>query len=105
MEAEVKSWDEDSRCLRVETVTGKQVAVFQNTDPNPEAKNCSYFPIRLGYASTIYKMQGTELEHVTIYLDRPGHKAAAYVAMSRVRTNDDYLFGGHYTRKHFVPNR
>ena len=78
--------------------------MFQYTDPNPEAQNVSFFPIRLGYASTIYKMQGAELAHVTIYLDRPGQRAAAYVAMSRVKNDGDYLFGGHYTKKHFVPN-
>jgi len=77
MEAEVRSWDAASRCLRVKTVTGKDIAIFQYTDPSPEAQNCSYFPIRLGYASTIYKMQGTELDHVTIVLDRPEQKAAA----------------------------
>ena len=49
-------------------------------------------------------MQGAELPHVTIYLDIPGQPAAAYVAMSRVKTDADYLFGGHYTKKHFVPN-
>jgi ATP-dependent exoDNAse (exonuclease V) alpha subunit len=104
MECVVKAWDDRSRCLHVETVTGKAIAVFQYTDPNPEAQNVSFFPIRLGYASTIYKMQGAELAHVTIYLDRPGQKAAAYVAMSRVKNDRDYLFGGHYTKKHFVPN-
>ena len=104
MDCVVKAWDEGSRCLHVETVTGKRVAVHQYTDPNPDAQNASLYPVRLGYASTIYKMQGAELPHVTIYLDIPGQRAAAYVAMSRVKTNDDYLFGGHYTRKHFVPN-
>jgi ATP-dependent exoDNAse (exonuclease V) alpha subunit len=104
MECTVQGWDAGSRCLRVETVTGKTLAVFQYTDPNPDAQNASYFPIRLGYASTIYKMQGAELEHVTIWLDVPGQRAAAYVAMSRVKADGDYLFGGHYTKKHFVPN-
>ena len=33
-------------------------------------------------------MQGAELDHVTIFLDRPGQKAAAYVAMSRVKSNE-----------------
>ena len=60
MECEVKAWDEGSRCLHVKTVTGKDIAVFQYTDPQPEAQNASYFPIRLGYASTVYKMQGAE---------------------------------------------
>ena len=97
MECVVKSWDESSRCLRAETVTGKTLAIFQYTDPNPAAQNASY-------ASTIYKMQGAELPHITIWLDVPGQRAAAYVAMSRVSDDACYLFGGKLTRKHFVPN-
>ena len=45
--------------------------VFQYTDPNLAAQNVSFFPIRLGYASTIYKMQRAEPDHVTIYIDVP----------------------------------
>ena len=82
----------------------KDIAIFWYTDPSPEAQGCTYFPIRLGYASTIYKMQGAELDHVTIYLDRMGQKAAAYVAMSRAKSGNCYLFGGRYRRKHVVPN-
>ena len=104
MECVVKSWDEGSRCLRVETVTGKTLAIFQYTDPNPAAQHASYFPLRLGYASTIYKMQGAELPHITIYIDVPGQRAAAYVAMSRVKDDTSYLFCGKLTRQHFVPN-
>jgi ATP-dependent exoDNAse (exonuclease V) alpha subunit len=104
MECVVKGWDETHRCLEVETITGKHLAVYQYTDPDPAAQNASFFPIRLGYASTIYKMQGAELEHITIYLDIPGQRAAAYVALSRVKRDDDYLFGGKLSRKHFVPN-
>ena len=84
--------------------TGKEIAVFRYTDPNPEAQNCSYYPVRLGYASTICKMQGAELDHVTIWLDIPHQKAAAYVAMSRVKKDRDYLFGGYLTKDHFTPN-
>ena len=47
--------------------------------------------------------QGAELPHVTIWLDRPGQRAAAYVAMSRVRRDQDYKFGGVCKRKHFLP--
>ena len=104
MGCEVKDWDEEHRCLQVVTDTGKDLAVYQYTDPDPAAQNASFFPIRLGYASTIYKMQGAELEHITIYLDVPGQRAAAYVALSRVKRDEDYLFGGRYSRKHFVPN-
>ena len=55
-------------------------------------------------AGLCLKLQGAELPHVTIYLSNPGNKAAAYVAMSRVKHDEDYLFGGRYTEKHFVPN-
>ena len=41
MACEVQVWNDSSKCLRVKTVTGKDVAVFQ------------YFPLRLGYVSTI----------------------------------------------------
>ena len=104
MECEVLSWNPRANCLFVRTKTGKEIPVYQYTDPSPDAQNCSFFPVRLGYASTIYKLQGSELEHITIYLDVPGQPAAAYVALSRVKDNDSYLFGGQYTRNHFKPN-
>ena len=43
------------------------------------------------------------MPHVTMWLDRPGQRAAAYVAMSRVRRDQDYKFGGVCKRKHFLP--
>ena len=104
MECKVLSWNPRANCLFVRTKTGKEIPVYQYTDPSPDAQNCSFFPVRLGYASTIYKLQGSELEHITIYLDVPGQPAAAYVALSRVKDNDSYLFGGQYTREHFKPN-
>ena len=75
MQCTVRSWDERSQCLRVRTETGKDTAIFWHTDPCPEAQGCRYFPVCLGYASTIYKMQGSELGHVNINLDKQGHKA------------------------------
>ena len=36
-------------------------------------------------------------------LHLPGTAAAAYVALSRVRKDSDYLLGGVLTCKHFVP--
>ena len=104
MECVVKAWDARSRCLHVKTVTGKNIDVFQYTDPNPEAQSSSFFPVRIGYASTIYKMQGAELPHITIWLDVPRQKAAAYVAMSQVKDDGHYLFGGKYGKTHFEPN-
>ena len=64
-----------------------------------------YFPLRLGYAGTVYKYQGAELDHVTLWLDRPGCPGAAYVALSRAKYDSDYLLGGIVTVKDVVPAR
>jgi hypothetical protein len=101
MEVSVEDFHAESECLRVRTKTGKVLAVYRYTDPETK---CTFYPIRVGYASTIYKLQGAQLPHVTIWLDRPHMKAAAYVAMSRVRRDDEYLFGGVVTTEHVVPN-
>lgn len=61
------------------------------------------YPIRPGYASTIHKLQGAELEHITVWLDIRKARAAGYVAISRVQRDTDYLLGGMLTRWHFVP--
>ena len=65
----------------------------------------SYYPVRIGYASTVLRMAGAELEHVTIFLDVPHAAAAAYTAMSRVSTLKQIKFGGKLTRDHFAPAR
>ena len=62
-----------------------------------------YYPIRVGYAGTIYKFQGAELSHITVWLDRKFSRAAGYVALSRVVTDEDYLIGGEVTTDHFLP--
>ena len=105
MEATVLSFSHEKQTLMVRTKTGKRVAVYLYSDPDPAHNNpLPFFPVRYGYASTIYKMQGAQLPHVTIWLDRPGMRAAAYVAMSRVQKDTDYLFGGVCKKKHFIPN-
>ena len=85
-------------------MTCKHVAVLLCIDITLEGHRVAFYPMKLGYASTIYKMQGAEVAHITIFLDIPGQRAAAYVAMSRVNKNGDYLFGGRCTKKHFIPN-
>ena len=87
--------------LRVRTKTGHRLAITRWTDADKQG--AVYFPIRLGYASTIHKVQGDEFAHITVYLDIPGMPAAGYTALSRVATSDCYLLGGHVTREHFVP--
>ncbi|CAE7473081.1 Pif1 [Symbiodinium pilosum] len=103
MEATVSSYDPCSRCVHVVTKTWRNLAVYPITD---WVEGCGYVtahPMRPGYASTVHKLQGAELEHVTIWLDIPYMKAAGYVALSRVQRDSDYLLGGIVTRKHFLP--
>jgi hypothetical protein len=103
MEATVESYDSSSRCVHVVTKTGRQLAVYPMTDYVPDCGYVTAYPIRPGYASTIHKLQGAELEHITVWLDVKKAKAAGYVAISRVQYDADYLLGGRVTRKHFRP--
>ena len=41
--------------------------------------------------------------HITLWLDRAGCCAAAYVALSRVQKAEDYLIAGKVRPAHFVP--
>ena len=97
----VESYHPREDVLRVLTKTGHRLVVTRWTDP--DKSSAVYFPIRLGFASTIHKVQGDEFAHITIYLDVPGMPAAGYTALSRVATSDCYLLGGHVTREHLVP--
>lgn len=87
--------------LYVMTKTKRRLAIVPWT--NRDRDNAVFYPIRLGYASNVHRIQGAELEHVTAWLDIPGMRAAGYTALSRVATSDDYLIGGCITREHFVP--
>ncbi|MCP4239092.1 MAG: hypothetical protein GY772_00860, partial [bacterium] len=66
MRARVESYDAPSRGLRVITSTGYRVVVWPWTDT--DLGNITYYPVRPGYASTVVKFQGAELEHVVLYL-------------------------------------
>lgn len=43
------------------------------------------------------------LPHITLWLDKAGCRAAAYVAMSRVQHDEDYLIAGNVSPAHFIP--
>lgn len=103
MEATVISYDSLSRCVHVLTKTGRNLAVYPMTEYVERCGRVTSYPIRPGYASTIHKLQGAELEHITVWLDVKKAKAAGYVAISRVQRDGDYLLGGVLTRKHFRP--
>ena len=65
----------------------------------------TFFPLRLGYSTTLHKVQGATLSHVTIWLDIPWVRAAMYVAISRVQRDRDWRFIGSIGRKHCLPAR
>ena len=103
MAAVVQSFHQPSGCLRVLTETGRHLAVYPVTEYVEECGTVTAYPIRAGYACTIHKLQGAELPHVTVWLDVKHMRAAGYVAVSRVRTDDAYLLGGVLTPEHFTP--
>ena len=102
MQATVEDFDAGSRCLRVLTASGKRLSVFPVTETVGKYK-VTFYPLRIGYAGTVQRIQGMTLEHVTVYLDAPGCRAAAYVALSRVEYDHQYLIAGDVHPRHFVP--
>jgi hypothetical protein len=87
--------------IRVRTDTGRALVVYPWTD---EA-GVTYFPIRLGYATTLARVQGATVAHMTVWLDVPNVEAAGYVALSRVRKDAHWRFVGDPTVHHFTPAR
>ena len=71
--------------VRVRTDTHHIVVVYPWTDDQRH----TFFPIRAGYATTLLKVQGATLNHMTMYLDRANVEAAGYVALSRVQYDKD----------------
>ena len=100
---EVLYFNKDTNCLGVRTETGKDLAVHLYSEEIEKGMRVVNFPVRLGYAGTVQRIQGMTLEHVTLYLDRAGCRAAAYVAMSRVEYDNQYLIAGPVAPRHFVP--
>ena len=103
MECTVLSFAPTSGCLHILTKTGRNLAVYPITDWVTDCGYVTAYPVRAGYASTIHKLQGAELGHITIWLDVPFMRAAGYVALSRVQRDGDYLLGGIVRRRHFMP--
>ena len=90
----------------MQTKTGKILTVFPHRDEEARDENhaaVAYLPLRLGYATTLQKIQGATLDHATIWLDVANIEAGGYVALSRVRRDADWRFIGHLTPHHFTP--
>ena len=91
--------------IRVTTKTGYPIVVYPYTDDSWGRDNrVVYFPIRPGYATTLMKVQGSTLDHMTLFLDVPNIEAAGYVALSRVEYDDNWQFVGDPTIHHFTPS-
>ena len=91
MKCTAEDYDDTTGGLRVLTATGRRVLMTIYADE--KLANREYYPLRLGYASTILRFAGAELPHVTVWLDVPHVPAAAYTAMSRVSYASDCLIG------------
>ena len=85
----------------VRTSQGRRIPVH----PIHSAEGVAYFPLRAGYASTLHKVQGDTLKHITLWLDVPNTSAAAYVALSRVEFDENWRFVGDPWVHHFTPAR
>lgn len=90
-------------CLIVKTQTGKRLAVYEYTEDVEHHGQVKFFPIRVGYACTAYKVLGQTLPHVTVWLDALACRGVAYVALSRVQYDSGYLIGGQLTPQMFAP--
>ena len=104
MTATVEHYYKHSKGLRVLTATGHRIVIYKWKNPR-DRDLPAHYPIRPGYASTIMKYQGSELAHVTVYLDAQNVPGAAYTALSRVQTRRQYRLAGRGLLKpaHFTP--
>ena len=73
--------------------------------PWASEKHVVHYPLRLGYASTLHKVQSATLPHVTVWLDVCKMPAAAYVAWSRVEFDVNWRYVGNPGVHHFTPAR
>jgi ATP-dependent exoDNAse (exonuclease V) alpha subunit len=93
--------------LRVQTSSGRYLCIYPYTeaweDEWGQRHSFTYYPCRLGYATTLHKVQGATLAHLTLWLNCPNVEAAGYVALSRVQHDVDWRFVGQMTRHHFTP--
>jgi len=89
----------EADAVLVRTDQGRVISIYPWTSETRRV----HYPMRLGYASTLHKVQGATLDHITLWLDLAGMPAAAYVALSRVRRDSDWRIVGHRTVHHFTP--
>ncbi|CAE7386170.1 PIF1 [Symbiodinium sp. CCMP2592] len=94
--------------IRVRTATNKIVLVCPQTETqllsDGSVARATFYPLRLGYATTLHKLQGATLDYMALWLDQEGIQGAGYVALSRVRKDTDWCFLGRLKPTHFCPS-
>ena len=99
MGAQVLGMDSDNVVVR--TDQGRRFSVY----PWTAETRVVHFPFRMGYASTLHKVQGATLPHITVWFDVKNMPASAYAALSRVEHDKDWRFVGNPTVHHYTPAR
>ena len=88
----------DGNTIFVETNTNAIIPVFAVFKDEQQ-----YFPLVAGYASTVHKVMGQILQHVTCVFDiQMLSPAVGYVALSRVSSLDNVVPLLWLKRSHFI---
>ena len=97
----------DAHGIRVRTATNKAIVVCPRTESQLLSDGstawATFYPMRLGYATTLHKLQGATLDYMALWLDQEGVRGAGYVALSRVRKDSAWCFFGRLKPTHFCP--
>ncbi len=67
----------------IERLSPKTIAVYFDNGEKKEIDPSTYDGLRHGYASTVYKAQGSTLDHVYVLHSQTTNKATNYVALTR----------------------
>eukprot|EP00973_Karenia_brevis_P061866 8603975-Karenia_brevis.AAC.1 len=100
--------DVGEKGIQVKTDVDNLLWIYPYTDADicihGEWRRAVYFLLRLGYSTTLMKVQGATLDHMTFWYDVTRIvPAAIYVALSRVRYDADWNFFGKILSMHCRP--
>ena len=96
-------------CGTVQSITGVTIFIESSGSIVPVFPGISngvrYYPLKPAYATTVHKIQGQTLKHVTVVFDMPRiTSAVGYVAISRVKNLNCFMTMFLLKKAHFVPN-
>ena len=96
-------------CGVVHSIVGVTIFIISNEKIIPVfpgiKEKVHYYPLKPGYATTVHKIQGQTLAHVTLVFNMPRlTSAVGYVAISRVKNLDSIKTMFLLKKSHFVPN-